>query len=157
MVPATFFNHFGTKEELLFDGGQTPLMAGLAVIAEPRPGETATAVLGRAMTAMMGTTQSGIRDPAGKWEAIRVRLLLTVPPLQASTLRLLFDVQQKLAAALRDAFPDELDDIEAAALVGAQTGAVINAVYVALRDDLPLEDAFRRAIDIASRSALPAI
>lgn len=149
---ATFFNHFATKEDLLLtDDGQHLLRAGLNAIAERRSDETALDVLRRAMHRMLAEAGSGIRDPAGELERIRLHLITSVPALRAAMLQRAFDAQQQLATALRQAYTDELEEIDAAAIVGAVTGAVFAAGQTAVRSGKPLDAAMRRAIDIATQ------
>ncbi|MDG9678325.1 TetR family transcriptional regulator [Micromonospora sp. DH14] len=149
---ATFFNHFATKEDLvLTEDGEHILRAGLNVIAERHSGETALDVLRRAMHQMLTEAGTGLRDPAGELERIRLDLITSVPALRATMLQRAFDAQQQLAAALRQTYTDELDDIGAAAIVGAVTGAVLAAGQTALRTSQPLGTTMRRAIDIATR------
>jgi AcrR family transcriptional regulator len=149
---ATFFNHFATKEDLLLtDDGQRILRSGLEVIAERRTGETALEGLGRAMRRMLAEAGTGTRDPAGELEKIRLQLITSVPALQATMLQRAFDAQQRLAVALRQAYADQLDELDAAAVVGAVTGAVFAAGRTAVHTGQPLDAAMRRAIDLVTR------
>ncbi|UJW29419.1 TetR/AcrR family transcriptional regulator [Saccharothrix sp. AJ9571] len=149
---ATFFNHFATKEDLvLTDDGAQILRAGLNVIAERQSGETALGVLRRAMFRMLAEAGTGLRDPASELERIRLDLITSVPALRATMLQRAFDAQQQLATTLRQTCTDELDDIDAAAIVGAVTGAVLAAGQTALRTGQSLSTAMQRAIDIATR------
>ncbi|AUI60134.1 TetR/AcrR family transcriptional regulator [Amycolatopsis sp. BJA-103] len=148
---ATFFNHFATKEDLLLtDDGEHILRAGLDVLAAREPGETAAGLLRRAMHRMLAEAGTGIRDPAAEPERIRLDLITSVPSLRATMLQRAFDAQQRLSAALRRACDGELDEIDAAAIVGAVTGAVFAAGQTAVREGIPLDDAMRRAIDLAT-------
>ncbi|WP_410657196.1 TetR/AcrR family transcriptional regulator [Amycolatopsis sp. lyj-112] len=149
---ATFFNHFATKEDLLLtDDGEHILRAGLDVLAERRSAETAFEVLRRAMHRMLIEAGTGIRDPGGEPERIRLDLITSVPALRATMLQRAFDAQQRLSAALVLACEGELDETDAAAMVGAVTGAVFAAGQLAVRTGGPLDDAMRRAIDLATR------
>ncbi|WP_153035639.1 TetR/AcrR family transcriptional regulator [Amycolatopsis sp. YIM 10] len=148
---ATFFNHFPTKEDLLFaDDGWRLLETGLDVLKAPRTGEKALGGLRRAMHRMLAEAGTGVRDPAGELEKIRIHLVTSVPALRATMLQRAFDAQEELATALRRAYPDELDELDAAALVGAVTGAVFAAGQTAVRLGRPLDLAMRRAIDLAT-------
>ncbi|MCR3750455.1 TetR/AcrR family transcriptional regulator [Lentzea californiensis] len=149
---ATFFNHFATKEDLvLTDDGEQILRAGLNVIAERQSGETALDVLRRAMFRMLAEAGEGLRDPAGELERIRLDLITSVPALRATMLQRAFDAQQQLATALRQTYADDIDDVDAAAIVGAVTGAVLAAGRTALRTGQSLSIAMQRAVDIATR------
>ncbi|WP_433264604.1 TetR/AcrR family transcriptional regulator [Actinosynnema sp. CS-041913] len=149
---ATFFNHFATKEDLLFtDDGRRILRSGLNAIAEHHTGETALDALRRAMHRMLAEAGTGLRDPAGELEKIRLHLVTSVPALRATMLRRAFDAQQQLATALRQAHAGRLDELDAAAMVGAVTGAVFAAGQTAVRTGLPVDTAMRRAVDLATR------
>ncbi|RSM57299.1 TetR/AcrR family transcriptional regulator [Amycolatopsis sp. WAC 01376] len=148
---ATFFNHFATKEDLvLTDDGEHILGAGLDVLAAREAGEAAPRLLRRAMLGMLAEAGAGPRDPAAEPERIRLDLITSVPSLRATMLRRAFDAQQRLSAALCQACEGELDEIDAAAVVGAVTGAVFAAGRTALRLGTPLDEAMRRAIDLAT-------
>lgn len=148
---ATFFNHFATKEDLvLTDDGEHILRAGLDVLAAREASEAAPRLLRRAMLRMLTEAGAGPRDPAAEPERIRLDLITSVPSLRATMLRRAFDAQQRLSAALCQACEGELDEIDAAAIVGAVTGAVFAAGRTALRLGTPLDEAMRRAIDLAT-------
>jgi hypothetical protein len=86
--------------------------------------------------------------------AVRARLLTSAPAVQARLLQTSFTAQTRLAAALREAYPDELDEIGAAALVGAAMGAVNAAAITSLRQGAPPQQvraAMQRAVEIALR------
>jgi AcrR family transcriptional regulator len=149
---ATFFNHFATKEDLLLtDDGEHILRAGLDELAKREAGETSLGLLRRSMHRMLAEAGTGIRDPAADLERIRLDLITSVPALRATMLQRAFDAQARLSSALRQAFDGELDEIEAAAMVGAVTGAVFAAGQTAVRTGVSLDDAMRRAIDLATR------
>ena len=65
------------------------------------------------------------------------------------------DAQREIARRLAEAFPDELDEVGAAALTGAFIGAVSGALQVLLdgterpADPATLSTAIRRATDLA--------
>ncbi|WP_409493083.1 TetR/AcrR family transcriptional regulator [Amycolatopsis sp. cmx-11-12] len=148
---ATFFNHFATKEDLLLtDDGEHILRAGLDVLAAREDGEAVAGLLRRAMHRMLAEAGAGIRDPAAEPERIRLELITSVPSLRATALQRAFDAQQRLSAALCQACDGELDEIDAAALVGAVTGAVFAAAQTAVRKGIPLDDAMRRSIDLVT-------
>ncbi|WP_281284743.1 hypothetical protein [Nonomuraea mesophila] len=85
--------------------------------------------------------------------AVRARLIATVPALRAVALRRLFDIQGQWAQALAAAFPDELDDLEANAVVGSVTGAVIAAAMANLRRG----EAARPMPEVVTRAAATAM
>ncbi|RSN06980.1 TetR/AcrR family transcriptional regulator [Streptomyces sp. WAC 05977] len=148
---ATFFNHFATKEDLLLtDDGEHLLRVGLDVLAAREAGETPGGLLRRAMLGMLAEAGAGLRDPAAEPERIRLGLITSVPSLRATMLQRAFDAQERLSAALCRSCAGEIDEVDAAALVGAVTGAVFAAGRTALRLGTPLDEAMRRAIGRAT-------
>ncbi|GAA5090131.1 TetR/AcrR family transcriptional regulator [Nocardia iowensis] len=151
--PATFFNHYPTKEAVLFaDGGQI-LDVALAVITDRAHDASVGEVLGAAMRAMIADMAGGPRDLTGELEAARLRLLMSVPSLRAATLQRLFEVEDRLAKALCAAFPGELDEVRAAVLVGGLCGALFAAGRTAMREGRPAAAAVEEAIEYATRAA----
>ncbi|ONF70763.1 TetR/AcrR family transcriptional regulator [Amycolatopsis keratiniphila] len=149
--PATFFNHFATKEDLvLTEDGSRILDTGLDVFTAREAGEPPARLLRRAMLRMLAEAGAGLRDPAGEPERIRLELITSVPSLRATMLQRAFDAQQRLSSALCRACDGELDEIDAAAMVGAVTGAIFAAGLTSLRLGTPLDEAMRRAIDLAT-------
>jgi hypothetical protein len=73
-------------------------------------------------------------DLVGPMAALRLRYIRTVPAVRGRALQLQLDAQTEIAGGLHAAFPDELDEVESAALVGAFVGAVGGALEVLLRD-----------------------
>ena len=84
-------------------------------------------------------TESG-DDLVGKMARLRLRLIRAVPDLRGRALQIQQDGQAEIAQRLHAAFPDQLDDVEAAALAGAFTGAITGALQVLLREDDPDPD-----------------
>ena len=151
---ATFFNHFPAKEDLLFAEGQLLLEEGLRVIAAGHSDATPVEVLAEAMRHMMRAARGTARDPASAREQVRVRLLMSEPALQAATLQRLFEAQRQLAHALQRAYPDQLDDLTAATLVGAVAGAILAAADVSLRQANSTQSALDMAFHYAINSTL---
>jgi len=127
----TFFSYFATKEEVLFPDADARITAALTAIDERRPGERPTAILLRAL-AELGEVGD---DLVGPMAALRLRFMRSVPAVRGRGLQLQLDGQIAIAARLHAAFPDELDEVEAAALVGAFVGAIAGALRVLLRDE----------------------
>ncbi|MER6945680.1 helix-turn-helix domain-containing protein [Nonomuraea sp. NPDC000554] len=148
----TFFSYFASKEDVVFYDGVERTERTLEVLASREPGEPLADLLLRLVrSALMWASED---DFSLEHSAVRMRLLSTVPALQARALHLLFDTQLRLAQALRDAYPDELDEIEAATAVGSLIGAVKLAVMVSLnRGDSheQIRESVSRAADIAIR------
>ncbi|MBV9846600.1 MAG: TetR family transcriptional regulator [Kutzneria sp.] len=129
----TFFSYFGSKEELMFPDSQARVRAAVAAIAARRPSDRPADVLLRALRDV-GATDGGLDDMVGRLTALRLRLIRTVPAVRGRALQLALAVQREIAGHLRRAFPAELDDVGAAALVGAFVGAVTGALQVLLED-----------------------
>ncbi|MFI6477485.1 hypothetical protein ACIBH1_06115 [Nonomuraea sp. NPDC050663] len=93
-------------------------------------------------------------DMVGRTAALRMRLIRTVPAVRGRGLQLQLDAKREIARHLHAAFPGELDEVGAAALVGAFVGAVTGALQVLLEeagDDL---DTMRRRMSEATDAAL---
>jgi AcrR family transcriptional regulator len=152
----TFFSYFASKEELLFPDGDARIRAAVSAIADRKPRDRPADVLLRALHDV-GATDGGPDDLVDRVAALRLRLIQTVPAVRGRALQLQLDAQLAIARHLRQAFPDELDDVGAAALVGAFIGAVTGALQVLLDDPTTFADPdrlrhqLRHATDIALR------
>ena len=101
-------------------------------------------------------------DMVSRLAALRLRLIRTVPAVRGRALQIQLDAQREIARHLAAAFPDELDEVSAAALTGAFVGAVTGALQVLL-DGTPttwpirtrLALAVHRATDVARRRGWP--
>jgi AcrR family transcriptional regulator len=127
----TFFSYFASKEDILFPDADARVKAALTAIDERRPGERPTEILLRGL----GELGDAGDDLAGPMAALRLRFVRSVPSVRGRGLRRQHDAQAEIAARLHAAFPDELDEVEAAALVGAFVGAIAGALEVLLRED----------------------
>ncbi|MFI7452967.1 TetR/AcrR family transcriptional regulator [Nonomuraea sp. NPDC049714] len=151
--PRTFFLHFQAKEDVLLANADVRVDLALQAIAERRAGERLPEVLVRAMDLMIADAWDSDL-PSGLAE-LRARLAASVPALQARLLQRYLTAQAELAQALQRAFPDRLDTITAAALVGAMVGAISASALTALRrGDAPNEvrNAMRQAMALVARS-----
>jgi AcrR family transcriptional regulator len=152
----TFFSYFASKEELLFPESDARIQAAEAAIANRKPDDRPADVLLRGLHDV-GATDGGPDDLVDRVAALRLRLVQTVPAVRGRALQLQLDAQLEIARHLRRAFPDELDDVSAGALVGAFIGAVTGALQVlldnpaALKDPDHLRQQLRHATDIALR------
>ncbi|SHG21022.1 TetR/AcrR family transcriptional regulator [Streptoalloteichus hindustanus] len=150
----TFFNHFPSKEDVLFaDSGRHAEIA-LGVIADRRPGEDAADLLLRVYEVMREdfVGQSAGRDP--ELMGAYARLLMSDPTLQALALRRSLDVQRRIADALVEAYPDTLDPVSASAAVGALVGAAQSAALRSMELGEPEEQFWastRRGVEIGLR------
>ncbi|GAA4944545.1 AcrR family transcriptional regulator [Nonomuraea thailandensis] len=146
----TFFSYFAGKEDVVFYDTAARLDLALGVLEGRRPDESVTGVLMRIVEESFEQAVS-YQDLTSEDAALRVRLILTEPALQARALLLLFDTQLKLAEGLHEAFP-ELTRVDAAAAVGALIGAVKLGVMATLEDEQTLADILgtaRRAAEVA--------
>lgn len=151
----TFFSYFASKEELLFPPAvDARAQAAKDAIATREGNEGPADVLLRALRHVAETDT----DILSRLAAVRIRLTRTVPALRGRSLQMQRDAEREIAGQLRSAFPDDLDEVEAAALVGAFVGAVSGAVQVLLEDagTSPVErkelaERVRRVTDVALR------
>ncbi|HET7667607.1 MAG TPA: helix-turn-helix domain-containing protein [Mycobacterium sp.] len=126
----TFFSYFASKEDVLFPDADARVRSALTAIDEHRPGERPTEVLLRALSEL---GDAGV-DLVGPMAALRLRFMRSVPSVRGKALQRQLDAQTQIAARLHAAFPDDLDEVDAAALVGAFVGAIAGALEVLLRD-----------------------
>jgi AcrR family transcriptional regulator len=148
----TFFSYFASKEEILFPESDARVKAAEDAIAARRPGDRPADVLLRALREV-GETST---DMTGRLAALRMRLMQTVPAVRGRGLQIQLDAQRDIAQRLHAAFPDELDEVAAAALVGAFVGAITGALQALFDEAQPggaeqLRDRLRQATDIALR------
>jgi len=147
----TFFSYFSSKEELLFPASDARVRAAVDAIASRARGESPADVLLRGLS----EAAAGDDDLVDRLAALRLQLIRTVPAVRGRALQIQDDAQREIARHLHEAFPDELDEVSAGALVGAFVGAVVGALGVLLADDAAardpeeLKERVRRATDIA--------
>jgi AcrR family transcriptional regulator len=152
----TFFSYFASKEELLFPESDARVAAAVTAIANRKPGDRPADVLLRALRDV-GGADGEPDDMVDRLAAVRVALFRTVPAVRGRALQIQLDAQREIAGHLQRAFPAELDQVSAAALVGAFVGAVSAALQVLLDDpDAPgdpdgLRRQLRHATDLALR------
>jgi AcrR family transcriptional regulator len=146
----TFFAYFASKEDVVFPDADARVTAALTAIDNRGPDERPTQILLRAL----GELGDAGDDLVGPMAALRLRFMRSVPAVRGRGLQRQLDAQTKIADRLHAAFPDELDEVESAALVGAFVGAVGGALEVLLRDgDDPdeLRERLQRATAVALR------
>jgi AcrR family transcriptional regulator len=148
--PRTFFGYFAGKEDLLFTDADARVQAALEAIEQRRPDERPDDVLLRTYREGSGFGE----DMVGRTAQLRLRLVRTVPALRGRALQIQLDGQAEIARKLHAAFPDELNEVEAAALVGAFAGAITGALQVLLRDSEPDVDTVRQRLGQAAAVAL---
>lgn len=152
--PKTFFNYFGSKDEVVFDVDRFDVF--LAAIGDRRPGEGPGRVLARLVDEYdeSALPARAARDPAE--QAALSRLILTTPALQARLQSLLHELQRRTADALLDEFP-ELDEVTAAAMTGSLIGALYQAALASFRLGRSRQEtrqSIERARDIALNGLL---
>lgn len=127
----TFFNYFASKEELLFPEPDERVRAAVAAIAGRRPGERPVEVLLRALRAAGDNPgEHLIDDLNARIAAVRAQVSRTVPAVSGRAAHAQLVAQREIGSQLHAAFPDEFDEVGAAALVGAVVGAVSGALTV---------------------------
>jgi AcrR family transcriptional regulator len=148
--PRTFFGYFASKEDLLFTDPDARIQTTLKAIERRTPDEGPVDVLLRGLREV---AESG-DDMVGKMAQLRLRLTLAVPALRGRALQIQHDGQAEIAKKMHAAFADELDDVEAAALVGAFVGAITGALQVLLGDRYPDPHKVRQRLVQATAIAL---
>jgi AcrR family transcriptional regulator len=135
----TFFSYFPSKEALLFPEGDTRIEAARIAIAARRPTDRPVDVLLRGLreVTVPGLGPDNLVD---RFTALRLRLIQTVPAVRGYALQLQLDAQRAIATHLHQAFPQDLDEVSAGALVGAFIGAVTGALQTLLANPAALED-----------------
>ena len=132
----TFFSYFPSKEDVLFPEAADRVQAAIEAIDARGAGDGAADVLVRALQ-QVGTFGGDLTGPAA---ALRLRLTRDVPSVRGRALQVQFDAQTAIARHLQAAFPDELDAVGAAALVGAFVGAVTGALMHLFADPALADD-----------------
>jgi len=148
----TFFGYFASKDELLFPEVDARVSATTDAIATRSPDDRPTDLLLRAL----GRVVDSDHDLTARSARLRMHLIQTVPAVRGRALQLQLDAQREIARHLRTAYPDELHEITAGALVGAFVGAVSGAVQAMIDAGGPtstetLQAAVWQAADVALR------
>jgi AcrR family transcriptional regulator len=151
--PRTFFSYFPSKEDVLFADTDERIGIAVEAIAGRRSADRPAELLIRAIEQVVssGAFTEGLGGEVG---TARLALVSSTPSLQAGALRRLLRAQREISEALRRAYPEELDEVEAAAMVGALVGAVFSAALAGLRRGdgvAALRGELRRAADLALR------
>jgi AcrR family transcriptional regulator len=147
----TFFSYFPSKEDVLFADTDERIGIAVTVIAERAPADRPADVLVRAVERVIAS-EALAEGLDSELMSVRLRLFAGSPALAAAALRRLLRAQATLAGALRRAYPEELAETAAAAMVGALVGALFAAALASLRrgDELArLRAELRRAVEVA--------
>lgn len=155
--PRTFFSYFPSKEDVLFADTDERIRIAVDAIADGDPADRPRDTLLRAVERVIasGTLAGG---PAGTLMSVRLGLFSTSPALAGAALRRLLRVQEAMADALHRAYPEELTETTAAAMVGALVGALFATALASLRrgDDLDrLRAELRGAVGVAMPDLAP--
>ncbi|MEU6717871.1 TetR/AcrR family transcriptional regulator [Nonomuraea sp. NPDC046802] len=156
--PATFFNYFPGKEEVIFADRLAQAEALAQALGEHHAGETPAQALLRALHRMLDSPEWTMDPEAGDLVLARIRLIATVPALSARALLEVAELQTRWSADLTAAFPGELDAFEADVLTGAAIGAILAVGGRALRTGVParpLPDLIRDAAAAALSPSRP--
>jgi len=146
----TFFNYFASKDEVLFPHLSGRIDGAVGIIEQRKPGESMAGVLVRAVEYMLA--EASRDELAAGLASARLPMIMSVPAVQAATLRRYFLAETRLAEALHRAYPGILGMPEAAAVIGSLMGAVLAAALVTMEaggGTGEVQAAARRAMDIA--------
>jgi AcrR family transcriptional regulator len=149
----TFFSYFPTKEDVLFPESDARVQVALAAIADRAPEESPADVLLRAL----GEAGDASDDMTGALAAMRIELTQEVASVRGRALQKQWEAQRTIARHLVAAYREQLDEVGAAALVGAFVGAISGALMTLLEDPArrtdpaAIRDSMRRATDLALR------
>ena len=149
----TFFSYFASKDELLFPDAATRVKAAIDAIEARTASDTPTSVLIRALDEF-GVTSTDLVDERA---ALRMSLLRDVPAVAGRGQQIQRDARAQIALHLHQAYPKELDELGAAAMVGAFIGAIDGTLQVTFDDpDWQRSDreTRRKRITAATRAAL---
>ncbi|MGD1053056.1 MAG: TetR family transcriptional regulator [Candidatus Dormibacteria bacterium] len=127
IAPRTFFSYFPAKEDVLF-ADIDDRIAALAKVDLRQPGER---LLPAAQRMAGQLAKQVLWESADVKAEARQRIIEGQPSLQAALLLRLRAADQMLAARLLAAYPDEVDEVIAAAVVGAFTSALRTAAAAA--------------------------
>jgi len=127
----TFFNHFASKDEVLFPHLSARIDDAVAIIKQRQPDDNMPDVLLKVMEHMLA---DAVRDELDVGLAsIRLPMIVSVPSVQAATLHRYFQAETRLAEALHDTYPDLVDTPGAGAVVGSLMGAALAAALICLQ------------------------
>ncbi|MBN6057858.1 TetR family transcriptional regulator [Nonomuraea sp. RK-328] len=144
----TFFSYFASKEDVLLHDIETRMERTIAIVASHAPGEPLPDLLMRIVRDALARMAED-EDYDAEETRVRIRLVTTVPGLQARALRMVFANQLRLVQALQESYGGRLGMVEAAAAVGAFAGAAKLAIVASVERG----DSMEQALDAALRAA----
>lgn len=142
----TFFNYFSSKEDVAFADFQQRMELTLGIIAEYAEQETVPQLLQRICDAalnLVASEESVFQLADG---TARRDLILREPALRARSLELMHKGQREIARTLAGAYPDVLNEVTAAAVIGGYIGAIQAAMMVCLERGDDIRDAMPEAM-----------
>lgn len=135
----TLFNYFASKDDMVFALRNQRMDLVSRTIEERGADDRPADLLARIGERLLESAIDGSDAEDLRFTTVPVRLVLTVPELQAKGLLLLFDAQRQWADALTKEYP-ELDPVTAAGAVGALIGTLqMTALVCFERGDTPEE------------------
>ncbi|MCP3798487.1 TetR/AcrR family transcriptional regulator [Allokutzneria sp. A3M-2-11 16] len=149
----TFFDHFPTKEDVLFVHPSERTELVMRMIADCDGSESPSDLLVRVLKENLFSTVWN-QDILSGAAALRFKLLKTVPAIQVHALRRMLSVEDQLTDALCSAFPDRLTPYDAAVMVGSTVGGILGAMRATVVDfDDPekVRATLLKAIEVTAR------
>ncbi|NUW37855.1 TetR family transcriptional regulator [Nonomuraea sp. SMC257] len=155
--PKTFFNYFRSKDDVLFADLDHIHELLLGAIVRRHPDEGPGEVLVRMVQDYAARRRPEVTPKRPEELSAWSRLVMSTPALQAKGLYVMLDLQRRIAEALLEAFPGELDPVTAAAMTGSLIGAIqqttLESVRLGRTQD-EMWEASRRAVEVAARGLL---
>jgi AcrR family transcriptional regulator len=155
--PRTFFSYFPSKEDVVFSEIDDRL-ADVRERLDRRPsGESPLDTMRRVVL----DTMEALAAEDGQFAAVRIRLMLERPALQARALQRLYDAEEELVERLQRMCP-AIDEVDAAVVVGAAVGGLKAAITYCRThgyEGAEMSAAIDRAVGIVERglASLPAL
>jgi AcrR family transcriptional regulator len=132
----TFFTYFRHKADVLYHNSTESVEAALRVIASRAPDESPTQLLARAFDRLLQDNWEMGMYAGLIGHALTLPIASPKASIERSNARL-----ERLAAALVEVCPEEVDRVGSYAMVGAAIGAVSAAVGAALGEERTDEEA----------------
>jgi AcrR family transcriptional regulator len=155
--PRTFFSYFPSKEDVVFSEIDDRLADVRERLDRRPPGETPLDTMRRIAL----DTVEALAAEDGQFAAVRIRLMLERPALQARALQRLYYAEEELVGRLQRLCP-ALDEVDAAVVVGAAVGGLKAAITYCRThgyEAAEMSAAIDRAVGIVERglASLPAL
>jgi AcrR family transcriptional regulator len=144
--PRTFFSYFASKEDVLFADIDDRIRT-MSELELRRPGERLSDAIPRVAAEVL---ERALWDLSSGEAATRLQIILNRPSLQGAALLRVRTAERVMASRLHDAYPDQLDPVLAAAIVGA-VAAALRAAAAADPGSAPSPGDASRAVDRVGR------